>query len=99
MTYDSTFQHLVTMEERGREVANPFGQAYGPLVKIVCKPAAAPSCDLVVMVKTYTGKHEGVPVFKWKEVARFNDMSDDFAHTNAHARAQAERRKILEGEA
>lgn len=66
---------------------------YGPYVWIVCKPAAAPSCDLVVRVRDVT-QPKG-----YREVARFNDMSDDYAHTHAHDRALAERRKILEGEA
>ncbi len=90
---ESTFQKLVVMEDQGREVANPFGKDYGPHVKIVCKPAAAPSCDLVVMV------WEDSPTFLgWCEVARFNDMLDDFAHVNADARAKRERQKLLEGE-
>ena len=68
----------------------PRPMVYGPLVKVVCKPASAPSCDLVVRVKRPGG---------WEDVARFNDMSDDYAHTNAHNRALYERSKILEGEA
>lgn len=65
-------------------------KTYGPHVKVVCKPATAPSCDIVVLVRRPPG---------WEEVARFNDMSDDYALTNAHNRALYERRKILEGEA
>lgn len=62
---------------------------YGPRVRVVCKPAAAPSCDLVVQVL-----RNG----EWTEAARFNDMSDDYAHTNAHNRARQERVKLLENE-
>lgn len=94
---NSTHMKLVTMDGQGREVSNPFGQAYGPHVKIVCKPAAAPSCDLVVVVRELRENSLGTH-HEWTEVARFNDMSDDFAHTNAHGRALAERRKLLEGE-
>lgn len=67
------------------EVSGP----YGPYVKITCKPAAPPSCDLVVQVY-----RDGA----WHDVARFNDMADDFAYTNAGARARLERAKIAEGE-
>lgn len=69
--------------------------AYGPHVKIVCKPAQAPSCDLVVRVRvgSQDPKYGG-----WREVARFNDMSDDLAYTHAAERARAERRKLMENE-
>ena len=72
-------------------------KAYGPHVKVVCKPATPPSCDLVVMVR----RKDSHAFFGWTwvEVARFNDMSDDYAHSNAHDCALAERRKLLEGEA
>lgn len=64
---------------------------YGPHVRIMCRPAAAPSCDLCV---EYHDEDKG-----WVELARYNDMSDDYAHTNANNRAIAARRSILEGEA
>lgn len=94
-----------SMTEEAKAVAHrmqtegfePRPQAYGPHVKVVCKPASAPSCDLVVMVRRKDqSKFFG---WSWVEVARFNDMSDDYAHTNAHNRALHERSKIVEGEA
>ena len=66
---------------------------YGPHVKVVCKPASPPSCDLVVRVRDIT-QPSG-----WRDVQRFNDMSDDWAYTNAADCARAQRAKILEGEA
>ena len=54
---------------------------YGPLARVVCKPAAAPSCDLVVQVRD--DEDSG-----WVEIARYNDMSDDHAYIHAHNRAQ-----------
>lgn len=92
-----TFALLAKVTAEGHEITNPFRKTYGPHVKIVCKPAAPPSCDLVVMVRNYKCER-CVPAYGWTEVARFNDMSDDLAHTNAHARAIHERAKILEGE-
>lgn len=65
---------------------------YGPSVKVVCKPSIAPSCDLVVMVKDLATPGN------WREVRRFNDMSDDFAYINAHNTAVAVRAKLKEGE-
>jgi hypothetical protein len=67
------------------EIAGP----YGPHVKVVCKPAAPPSCDLVVMVWL-----DG----KWREAGRFNDMSNDTAYTDADHCAKHQRQRILEGE-
>lgn len=69
-----------------------FVDTYGPSVRVVCRPAAAPSCDLCVEVRDKQAPGG------WKEVARFNDMRDDFAFTNAAERARHERRKLLEGE-
>jgi hypothetical protein len=63
---------------------------YGPNVRVVCKPAAPPSSDLVVQVRD---KRTG-----WREIGRFNDMSDDFAHAHAQERALSARRSLLEGE-
>ena len=48
--------------------------AYGPKVRVMCRPAAAPSCDLVVQVA------DGLT---WKDVRKFNDFSDSCAHLNA----------------
>lgn len=72
---------------------------YGPWVRIRCAPASPPSCDLVVEVRehqlcTPTGPGGHV----WREVKRFNDMSDEHAFTNADDLARAERRKLLENE-
>lgn len=78
---------------REHELTSSRCGAYGPNVKIVCKPAKAPSCDLVVRVRSSDPRTGG-----WREVARFNDMSDDHAYTNAAARARAERRKLMENE-
>jgi hypothetical protein len=49
---------------------------YGPHVRVMCRPAAAPSCDLCVEVRD-TEHPQG-----WRELKRFNDMSDDFAQSN-----------------
>lgn len=93
MSQDQEIRHdmLTVLSNAGHEYETPRSrmQTYGPHVKITCKPAAPPSCDLVVSVWNYG---------KWEEVARFNDMSDDNAFTNAHNRAIAERAKILEQE-
>lgn len=62
---------------------------YGPHVRIRCTSGKPPSCDLVVEKRADNA---------WVEVGRFNDMSDDYAHTNADALARATRAKILEGE-
>lgn len=90
---DKNMKHelLTILGEAGKEYEYRASrlQMYGPHIKVVCKPAAPPSCDIVVRVWNYG---------KWVDVAKFNDMSDDFALTNAHKRALEERQKILEQE-
>lgn len=83
---------ILTNLEGDQEMNISKQGAYGPNVKVVCKPGPAPSCDLVVRVrdpKEATG---------WRDVASFNDMSDGYAHHNAHRAAQAARVRLLEGE-
>ena len=66
--------------------------SYGPNVKIVCKLAAPPSCDLVVRVRDVQSPTG------WRDVATFNDMSDGLAYHNADSRARMERMRLMEGE-
>lgn len=73
--------------------------AFGPHVRIVCKPAYPPSCDLVVQVRDETVRPTERPGDTgWAELGRYNDMSDDYAYTRATERALAARRALLEGE-
>lgn len=65
---------------------------YGPHVQVVCVPADAPSSDLQVRVRDVT-QPTG-----WRTAATFNDMSNDYAHSEARECAQNERRKLIEGE-
>ena len=60
----------------------------GPMVRIRVASAASPSKDLIVEVL----------IGQWTEQARFNDMSDGFAYSNAHDMAHNLRRKLIEGE-
>lgn len=60
----------------------------GPRVRIRITPAASPSRDLIVEV--FIGQ--------WTEQARFNDMSDNMAYSNADDMAHTLRRKLIEGE-
>lgn len=84
------------MRDSDRELTR--GQ-YGPHVRIVCKPSYPPSCDLVVQVRDEKATN---PDFTgdtgWAELGRFNDMSDDFAHLNAHNLAVSSRAKLTECE-
>lgn len=65
---------------------------YGPNVRVVCRPGPPPSSDLCVEVR------DAMSNTGWREIKRFNDMSNDFAHTEAQSCAVEARRKLLEGE-
>lgn len=62
---------------------------YGKNVRVVCKPAAEPSCDLVVQYRKGTQE-------EWQEYSRHNDMSDDYAYTRAHAQGMRAK-ELLDG--
>jgi hypothetical protein len=73
---------------------NPFFTVgpYGPKVRVISRPAPKASCDLVVQWKDKDGGwHDHGTVF--------NDVEDEFAHSNAGAAARILRGRILEGEA
>lgn len=74
-----------------------YPNKFGPHVRVVCRKAAPPSSDYAVQVR----RKDATAFFGWAfvDVAKFNDMSDDYALTNAHNRALTERAKIVEGEA
>lgn len=76
-------------DDREYELRKGF---YGPSVRVLCKPASAPSCDLCVQVK------DPADPTGWRTVEKFNDMSNDYAHTNAHDTARRVRQKLVEGE-
>ena len=64
---------------------------YGPNVRIICRAGPPPSCELCVEVRdpqSFNG---------WREIKRFNDMSNDFAHSEATACALAARRDLTDG--
>lgn len=67
---------------------------FGPHVRLMRRPSATPSANYVVEVRRKLPTQTA-----WIEVAKFNDMADDYALTNAHNRALTERAKIVEGEA
>jgi hypothetical protein len=51
-----------------------------PNVRVMCRPAAPPSCDLCLEERV---------AGQWVERWRTNDMSNDNAHTDMAARAHA----------
>lgn len=64
---------------------------YGPNVRVMCRPASAPSCDLCVEVRDLRSPSG------WRTIAKYNDMSDDYAHTKAHSRAIRARADLIDG--
>jgi hypothetical protein len=61
---------------------------YGPNVRIVCKPAAGGSCDLVLQKRAS-------PAYPWREEDRYNDSDCDAAlYADRAARELSERFKI-----
>lgn len=67
-------------------------QPYGPNVRVICRPAGDRSSNLCVEVRD-PAQPQG-----WREVQRFNDMSDDYALTNARQCAIRVRATLKEGE-
>ena len=82
------------IEFAGPEPTNEEGarsKPYGPNVRVMCRPASAPSCDLCVEVRDLRSPSG------WRTIAKYNDMSDDYAHTNAHSRAIRARADLIDG--
>lgn len=59
---------------------------YGAHVRVVSRPAAPPSCDIVVLAKEPDGT--------WVDAWSTNDMSNDFALTDAASVAYSLAQKI-----